>query len=105
MNDDTDTPLMILAAVRYALPRHSYMVGTAQDYIKRHWKSISKYHWTILTDIKEYINETNISNKDYMHLMDLNSWIGTYNYLIQQKDTYLPLPEHKRLLEPIPYID
>lgn len=105
MNHDIDTPLMIMAAVRYALPRHSYMVGTTQDYIKRHWKSLSKYHWTILADIREYVRDGDFSNERPVEFMDVNSWIGTYNSLIENKDTNLPLPDYNYLREPLSYIE
>ena len=103
MIEDSDYPLMIMAAVRYALPRHSYMVGTTQDYIKRHWKDLSKYHWTILADIREYVNEGDFSNERTVEFMDVNSWIATYNELLNHKDTNLQFPDHQYLREPLPF--
>lgn len=85
--------LMICSAVRYALPRHSYMVGVTQDYIVNEWAKLSKMHWCILRDIKEHIEEYfeyGYNPKENKNIdWDIQSWIITYNRLIKHNDTFL----------------
>ena len=101
MEEDKDYPLMIVSAVRYALPRHSYMVSTTQSFVERHWNSLSKFHWCILRDIREYILEEDTHSDKY----DTNSWISLYNSLIERKETSLEIGDYQYLLEPLDYIE
>lgn len=88
-----DYELMIVSAVRYALNRHSYMVGVTQDYIKNNWTNLTSIHWCILRDIREHIQDNMIGVKDveslYKSDYDLLSWRNTYNYLINLEETKL----------------
>ena len=83
---------IVVSAVRYALPRHSYMPSLTRGYLKRHWPHLAKMHWCILRDIREhYADVLNIyaDRKSLMDAYDLNAWVRFYNYLIAREDTTL----------------
>lgn len=81
---------IVVSAVRYALPRHSYMPSLTRDYVWKHWPRLSKMHWCILRDIRDYYhNLLNIPavRVSPMDTHDLNAWVSFYNKLIQREDT------------------
>lgn len=51
---DGDFTNIVVSAVRYALPRHSYMPSLTRDYVWKHWPLIKRHHWCILRDIREH---------------------------------------------------
>ena len=107
---DEDFPNIVVSAVRYALPRHSYMPSLTRNYIWNHWPHLRKMHWCILRDIREHyqdqINwwETSPNLRDSMSQYDLNEWVKFYNRLIKREDTHLDHHERKEHtpLTPIP---
>lgn len=91
---DDNFPNMIVSAVRYALPRHSYMPSLTRDYVKRHWPAIAKMHWCVLRDIREYIadavrNECLYGENMFTHDHDLQEWIEFYDQMATREDTVL----------------
>ena len=87
---------IVVSAVRYALPRHSYMPSLTRDYLWNHWSLIKRHHWCILRDIREYYRdelhwlENHPEIKQQMDEDDLNAWVSFYNRLIEREDTYFP---------------
>lgn len=104
--EDPDFDHIVLSALRYSLPRHSYMPDIVRNYILRHWVKLRNKHWAILRDIREYICDTVKWNEAYkgsessMDKMDLEDWIKFYNKLLTLKDTYLD-SNFQHLKEPI----
>lgn len=100
---DTDFPNIVVSAVRYALPRHSYMPSLTREYVWRHWPRLSKMHWCILRDIREHYHDVINIYQDRKELMpdyDTNEWVDFYNRLIKREDTNLTpyeREEHKPL--------
>lgn len=103
---DTDFDLIVLSALRYALPRHSYIPSTVRDYILRHWALLQNKHWAILSDIRDYIDGTvkwcegQNDSESYRNKMDLDEWVKFYNKLLTLEDTYLH-SNFQHLKEPI----
>lgn len=104
---DEDFTNIVVSAVRYALPRHSYMPSLTRDYVWKHWPLIKRHHWCILRDIREHYADVLNIYADHKHLIeayDLNEWVRFYNYLIAREDT--TLDPHRRKehtpLNPIP---
>lgn len=93
---DEDFCNIVVSAVRYALPRHSYMPSLTRDYLWKHWKLLSKMHWCILRDIREHYRDTlhwweiHPDLVQGMDKTDLNAWIIFYNLLIEREDTHYP---------------
>jgi hypothetical protein len=91
---DEDFTNIVVSAVRYALPRHSYMPSLTRDYVWRYWKLLKKHHWCILRDIREYYRDelnwwkNHPEIKQQMDEDDLNAWVAFYNRLIQREDTH-----------------
>ena len=100
IKQDPDYELMVVSALRYALTRHSYIVGTTQEFVKRNWSSLSKMHWCILKDIREHIEWCDLTGEEVFD-MDLRSWIEFYNSLISRNDVNLPDSHYDYLLKPI----
>ncbi|MBR5887979.1 MAG: hypothetical protein IKZ07_07215 [Akkermansia sp.] len=89
---DKDFCNIVVSAIRYALPRHSYMPSLTREYAWRHWPRLSKMHWCILRDIREHYNDVlNIyeDRKELMPVYDTNEWVQFYNKLIAREDTHL----------------
>ena len=97
---DEDFTNIVVSAVRYALPRHSYMPSLTRDYVWRYWKLLKKHHWCILRDIREHHRDTLIlwnNHPDWhMEVYDLNEWVTFYNRLIQREDTHFPEGERNQ---------
>ena len=93
---DEDFTNIVVSAVRYALPRHSYMPSLTRDYVLKYWPLIKRHHWCILRDIREHYRdelrwwENHPEIKDNMSVYDLNEWVHFYNYLIEREDTNWP---------------
>ena len=93
---DEDFCNIVVSAVRYALPRHSYMPSLTRCYVQRYWPLLAKMHWCILRDIRDHrINELMLMKNhpelsDSMSVYDLNEWVKFYNLLIQREDTHWP---------------
>lgn len=90
---DEDFTTVIVSAVRYALPRHSYMPSLIRDYVWKYWSLFKKHHWCILQDIREHYNDTLNIYEGHLDLMvqdDLNAWVYFYNLLIKRDDTCFP---------------
>ena len=96
---DEDFTNIVVSAVRYALPRHSYMPSLTRDYVWRYWPLLKKHHWCILRDIREHYKDTlnTFSRcKLYMDVDDLNAWVSFYNNLIEREDTIWPEGERSQ---------
>lgn len=93
--EDDNFDLIVLSALRYALPRHSYMPSTVRKYILKHWTRLQNKHWAILSDIREYIydavgwGEDHKEIESYTDRMDLDAWIEFYNKLLTTENTHL----------------
>ena len=94
---DEDFTNIVVSAVRYALPRHSYMPSLTRDYVWKHWPLIKRHHWCILRDIREYCRDTLRLMENCpdwaMEKHDLNAWVSFYNQLIAREDTLWPQGE------------
>lgn len=103
---DADFDLIVLSALRYVLPRHSYMPATVRDYMRKYWSRLSNKHWAILRDIRDYIcdaskwQEDHKESERYMDKMDLDEWVKFYNELLKLEDTWLD-SNFQHLKEPI----
>lgn len=103
---DADFDLIVLSALRYVLPRHSYMPATVRDYMRKYWSRLSNKHWAILRDIRDYIcdaskwQEDHKESESYMDKMDLDEWVKFYNELLKLEDTWLD-SNFQHLKEPI----
>ena len=89
---DEDFCNIVVSAVRYALPRHSYMPSLTREYVWKYWPRLSKMHWCILLDIREHYHDVlNIyaDRKELMPVYDTNEWVDFYNRLISRDDTHL----------------
>jgi hypothetical protein len=65
-------------AVRYALPRATYIVGTVTDEVLENINNLSKKsRYVLIRDIEEAFNEGNISDYD----CDKNAWNRVLNEL------------------------
>ena len=99
---DEDFTNIVVSAVRYALPRHSYMPSLTRDYVWRYWKLLKKHHWCILRDIREHYRdelrwwENHPEIKQRMDEDDLNAWVSFYNSLIEREDTLLDIHERNQ---------
>lgn len=97
---DEDFTNIVVSAVRYALPRHSYMPSLTRDYVWKHWSLLKKHHWCILRDIREHYHDTiRIWNNHpdwHMDEYDLNAWVSFYNRLIEREDTLYPEGERNQ---------
>jgi hypothetical protein len=97
---DEDFTNIVVSAVRYALPRHSYMPSLTRDYLKRYWPLLAKKHWCILRDIRDHYHDTLHlwdNHPDWtMEKYDLNCWVEFYNYLIEREDTNWPKYERNQ---------
>ena len=55
-NCNTNGGIMVIAALRYALGRHTYVPGAVQDWISLHWDSLdSNTKVVIVRDVFEYL--------------------------------------------------
>jgi hypothetical protein len=55
-NCDVNGSIMVTAALRYSLGRHTYVPGAVQDWISLHWDSLdSNTKVVIVRDVFEYI--------------------------------------------------
>ena len=75
--DDDET--MIICAVRYALPRQSYMPSLVMDWLRAHWLALSvKTRSIIKRDIREAIDRNETGSES----MDRPMWIKLIDELI-----------------------
>jgi len=75
--DDDET--MIVCAVRYALPRQSYMPSIVADWLRSHWLALSvKTRNIIKRDIREAIERNETGSES----IDRPMWIKLVNDLI-----------------------
>ncbi|NDB59482.1 hypothetical protein EB001_13680 [bacterium] len=55
-NCDLNGSIMVMAALRYALGRHSYVPGAVQDWISLHWDSLDSNTKTVIVrDVFEHM--------------------------------------------------
>lgn len=82
ISEDRDFGLIVGSALRYALPRHSYMVSVVADFIERHWDtpSVRRQHEIILRDIKEFLEQRD-EDHEMFDGMDYRVWKSLYEYL------------------------
>ena len=82
---DTDFHCILLAALRYALTRHSYMPGLVADYITRNWASIpSNTQNLIKRDLQEHLAEHTDGQYDTLNAIDYTTWQNLYTTLTTQ---------------------
>lgn len=89
ISSDGDFGLIVGSALRYALPRHSYIVSTVADFIERYWNtpSVRRQQNIILRDIKEFLDERN-ENDEMFGGMDYRTWQNLYNKLTNKEDSH-----------------
>lgn len=99
---DPDYYAIVVSALRYALPRHSYMPEVTRAYISRNWDKLKPMHWCILRDTREYIeqNKEYLSGDDLSDRMDYVAWLEWYNKLVELPNTELQ-PHNTYLGKPI----
>ena len=76
-NCDTNGGIMVTAALRYALGRHTYVPGAVIDWISLHWDSLnSNTKVVIVRDVFEHIYDENkpSSYRTSMTDYDLSTW-------------------------------
>lgn len=62
---DDNLDIVILCALRYAMTRRSYVVGTMRDFIKKHWPELNEHTKNNITrDIGTYLTEDRDDPKD-----------------------------------------
>lgn len=85
---DPDYAAMIVSALRYALPRHSYMPGVTRAYISRNWDKLRGMRWCILRDTREHIERcmAYLDSESVSNSMDLKEWVDWYNQLLDRVD-------------------
>lgn len=85
VSEDGDFGLIVGSALRYALPRHSYIVSIVADFIKRHWQKpgIQRQRHTILRDIKEFLDSRKEENEMFGGL-DYRTWQNLYDNISQR---------------------
>lgn len=104
--EDDSFDLIVLSALRHALPRHSHVQYTVRDYILKYWTRLQNKHWAILGDIREFIFDTvkwyveSNERQSYMDKIDLEEWVKFYNKLLTLEDTCLD-SNFQHLKEPI----
>jgi hypothetical protein len=107
---DDDFCDIVISAVRYALPRHSYMPSLTIDYVWHHWPLLGQKHWCILRDIREHFRDTlrlwenHPEWKENIDVSDLTAWVEFYNKLINRTDTNWPYGE-RQAHSPLPLPD
>ena len=96
---DTNGSIMVVAALRYALGRHTYVPGAVQDWISLHWDSLdSNTKIVILRDVFEHLYDDSrpsayrTSMTDY----DLSTWkkFGIEHYWKLNYDERKNLEQH-----------
>jgi uncharacterized secreted protein with C-terminal beta-propeller domain len=78
-NCDVDGGIMVVAALRYALGRHTYVPGAIQDWISMYWDDLdSNTKIVVIRDTFEHIYEEKKSshqnNYSIMFEYDLSTW-------------------------------
>jgi hypothetical protein len=64
-NCDTNGGIMVMAALRYALGRHSYVPGSVQDWISDHWNNLDRNTKTVIVrDVFEHLYDEYRKNRD-----------------------------------------
>jgi len=74
---DTNGSIMVVAALRYALGRHTYVPGAIQDWITQHWDSLdSNTKIVVLRDVFEHLYDDSrpSSYRTSMTDYDLSTW-------------------------------
>lgn len=94
-NCDTNGSIMVTAALRYALGRHSYVPGAVMDWITDHWADLDSNTKTIIVrDVFEYIYDEKRSK-----FASASGAIGQYDLCSWEKfaiDTYWKLEYNER---------
>jgi hypothetical protein len=91
---DPDYCAIVVSALRYALPRHSYMPEVTRAYITRNWAKLKPMHWCILRDTREYIERCKDFYMDdkfdkFSEREDYVAWLEWYNELVELPATEL----------------
>jgi len=74
---DVNGGIMVVAALRYALGRHTYVPVAIQDWISQHWDNLdSKTKTVVVRDTFEHIYDENkpSSYRNSMTDYDLSTW-------------------------------
>lgn len=78
---DSDSGLMIIAAIRYCFGRRTYMPSTAIEWTKKNWAYISPGNKaTIVRDVSEYISSGLSLGDD----CDATDWRNFHEWLLLQ---------------------
>jgi hypothetical protein len=73
-NCDVNGSIMVTAALRYSLGRHTYVPGAVQDWISLHWDSLDSNTKTVIVrDVFEYLYD------EYKRGSDTNAPFGDYD--------------------------
>jgi len=94
-NCDTNGGIMVMAALRYSLGRHTYVPGAVQDWISDHWNNLDSNTKTVIVrDVFEYIYDEKRSKYD-----SASGAIGQYDLSVWEKfgiDKYWKLEYNDR---------
>ena len=89
----TELKNILISALRYALPRHTYIVGETIDFIKEYNDLIDdRVKSVMLNDIENYLSSVENNNKnssnnnisclikiDYDIIIDFYEWLKNFN--------------------------
>jgi len=73
--DHIEGSLVALAAFRYALPRHSYIVGTISDWIIKNWDKFNDENKILFKkEVGEYLKRVDDGPTPTIYALDKQSW-------------------------------
>ena len=73
--DHIEGSLVAMAAFRYALPRHSYIVGVISDWIVRNWDKFGDDNKILFKkEVKEYLKALDNGPTPTIYALDKQSW-------------------------------
>lgn len=73
---------VIIAAVRYALGRHTYVVSDTADLLRSIWSKLSPTTKVIvLRDIEQHLEDVRNNPRGHIHEMDTKVWKALYEAL------------------------
>lgn len=86
MESDSDTGLIVLCAVRYAIGRRTYMPSTVVNWIKRNWAAIApKDRTLILRDVTEECDRYMRGGDNLGDRCDVATWMEFKKWM-EEKD-------------------
>lgn len=81
MQQDCDTGMIAICALRHCVGRHTYIPSLVTDWIKRHWQSFSENDKSVmLKDLQQYIDSGRSLGDD----CDARLWLAFRNWILEQ---------------------